>query len=78
VVPDVAAGLVLRVHQLSVDFDVEDASVAPDLLDPDSELLLDRGRQTGGYRIVVSDSAEGDDDLHELLRGRRLDRVYGF
>jgi hypothetical protein len=80
VVPDVAAGLVLRVHQLSVDLDVEDASVARDLPDPDSELLLDRCRQTGGNRIVVSDLAEGDDHLHELLlvRGRRLDRVDAF
>jgi hypothetical protein len=57
-------GLVLGVHQLVIDLDVEDALVA--LLDfgVDAVALLELGRQTGGRREVVSLGAVGDPDLH--------------
>ena len=44
--------------------DVEDPAVPFDQLCLDSQLLLDKSRQTGGPGIVVSDLAEFDGDLH--------------
>jgi hypothetical protein len=67
VVADVAPGPVLRPDQVPVDRHVEDAAVAGDEPGLDLEFLLDRGRQTGGDGIVVSDAAVLDGDLHDPL-----------
>ena len=64
-----AARLVLRVDELSVDDDVEDATVALDQLRIDIHRLLDLGRQTGGLWKVVSAHAVLDRDLHLVLPG---------
>ena len=63
------AGLLLGEDQLIADRDLEDASVAPDQLGLDAELLLELVRQTGGTGVVVSDGAVLDDDVsgHPLL-----------
>ncbi len=57
-------GLVLAVDQLAADSDVEDSAGALDQFGVDSELLLDRFRQTGGFRVVVSLHAVLDGHLH--------------
>jgi hypothetical protein len=62
-----AARLVLGEDLLSVDDDVEDPATAGNQLRLDSERLLQRGRQTGGRGQVVSTSAVGDDDVHEVF-----------
>jgi hypothetical protein len=58
--------IVLREDLPAVDDDVEDAAAPLDELGRDARLLLDRGRQTGGLRLVVSLHAVGDRDLHRL------------
>ena len=58
----------LAVDQLAIGDDIEDASSAGDERRLDAESLLDRGRQTGGLRFVVSLHAVGDADFHESLR----------
>jgi hypothetical protein len=67
VVLDVASGRVLRIEKLAVRSDVEDASIARDELDVDSEFFVNRFRQTGGNRIVVSDLAKFDRDVQQNL-----------
>jgi len=42
--------LVFREDRLAIGLDVEDAVRPFDELDVEAELLLDRGRQTGGLR----------------------------
>ena len=49
-----SAGLLLAVDQPAVDFNVEDAPAAFDEFGGDVEFGLDRVRQTGGLRRVVS------------------------
>jgi GNAT superfamily N-acetyltransferase len=61
-----AMRLVLGEDLLSVGDDVEDAAVAGDDLDPQPELSLNRGRQTGGLWPVVSTDAIGDGDVHTV------------
>jgi len=56
-----SAGFLLAVDQLAVDFDVEDSPAALDEFDGDVEFGLDRVRQTGGLRRVVS--------LYAILNG---------
>lgn len=56
--------LVLAEDPRAVDDDVEDAVAAPYQLGLHPELLLDRGRQTGGLRQVVSTPAVVNGDLH--------------
>ena len=55
------AGFFLAVDQLAVDFDVEDSPAALDEFGGDVEFGLDRVRQTGGLRRVVS--------LYAILNG---------
>lgn len=55
-------------HQFSVQFDLEDAAVGGDQLRLQTELLLDGVRQTGGARLVVSNLAVFNGDLHVDLR----------
>ncbi len=61
-----AEGLVLRVDELPVEGDVEDAAVPALEVSGQPELLLDGGLQTGGLGVVVSFGAVGDQDLHTL------------
>ena len=56
-----SAGFLLAVDQLAVDFDVEDSPAALDEFDGDVEFGLNRIRQTGGLRRVVS--------LYAILNG---------
>ena len=49
---------------LPIDLHVEDAARSLDQLGLDAEALLDRGRQTGGLRCIVSRDTVGDADLH--------------
>ncbi len=59
-----AAGLLLAVDQLAINFDVENAATALDHLDCDAELILDRVRQTGGLGRVVSLYTIFDGNVH--------------
>jgi hypothetical protein len=54
---------VLGEDEVAVDAHVEDPDGALHDLGPEAEPLLDRVRQTGGPREVVSDRAVFDDDL---------------
>ncbi len=56
-----SAGFLLAVDQLAVGFDVEDSPAALDEFGGDVEFGLDRVRQTGGLRRVVS--------LYAILNG---------
>jgi hypothetical protein len=62
--------VVLAEDSLAVDDHVEDAVVTPNQLGLLAELLLDRGRQTGGLRQVVSAPAVVDGDLHAFPIGQ--------
>ncbi len=64
-----APGLVLRVDAGAVGHDVEDAVGAFDQLGLDTELLLQRGRQTGGLGKEVSSAAVGDGHVHDGSSG---------
>jgi len=57
-------GSVSAVNELTVSLYVEDPAAAPDQFDLDVMVLLDRGRQTGGCRLVVSFSTVLDADFH--------------
>jgi hypothetical protein len=57
----------LGVDERPVDHDVEDAAGALRELRLDPERLFQLGRQTGGPRLVVSDDAVGDLDVHRGL-----------
>ena len=59
-----------------IDDDVEDAVAAPHQLGREAELFLDRGRQTGGLRQVVSTPAVVDGDLHEASIGTQRASAY--
>jgi hypothetical protein len=59
--------LVLGEKQLSVGDDVEHAAAPLDERGLVAGLSCDVGRQTGGLRLVVSDAAVGDRDLHRCL-----------
>ena len=62
-----AAGFRLRVDRASVDDYVEHAAAAANQLGLDADFLLDRGRQTGGLREVVSGAAVRDGDVHRQI-----------
>jgi len=51
--------------ELAVGDDVELTAGARDDVGVDAERLLDRGRQTGGLRQVVSNLAVADRHLHD-------------
>ncbi len=59
------SGLVLRIDQLAVDFDIEDAASAFVQLGIHPRLCFDRVRQTDGLRGVVSLHAVRDRDPHD-------------
>ncbi len=59
-----SAGFLLAVDQLTVDFDVEDAPAALDELGVDVEFGLNRIRQTGGLRCIVSLYAIFNGNVH--------------
>ncbi len=59
-----SAGFLLAVDQLAIDFDVEDSPAALDEFGVDVEFGLNRVRQTGGLRRVVSLYAILDGNLH--------------
>jgi hypothetical protein len=66
----VAAGRLLRVDELAVDDDLEDAASRRDeeeLGDGVFELLEDLGRQTDGLIEVASNRAVFDRDLHDVV-----------
>jgi hypothetical protein len=56
--------VVLREHLLTVGSDEKDPAAPPLDLALDSELVLDRSRQTGGPREVISNAAVVDADVH--------------
>ena len=62
-----AAFFLLGEDRLAVDADDEDAAAAADELTVDAELLLQRGRQTGGPGKVVSNAAVVDANVHRVL-----------
>jgi hypothetical protein len=57
----------LREEQLAVGHDIEDARVSHDQLGFDVELIANRGRQTGGLRLVVSTPAVRDGQTHGII-----------
>ena len=57
-------GLVLRVDELAVDVDVEDAAGTLDEKRLRAECVLDLGSQTDRYGLVASGGAVGDRDVH--------------
>ena len=59
-------GFVLAVNQFPIDLYVEDAPGPLNQFGLDAVLLLDRGRQTGGLRQVVSLHTVFDADLHSV------------
>jgi hypothetical protein len=75
-----AAGLVLAVNELAIGLYVEDSAATLDELDLGVMVLLDRGRQTGGLRFVVSFATVLDADFHEFppdfLLGIVAERVH--
>jgi len=54
----------LREDRDAIDDHIEDTPASTDQLRVESERLADFGRQTGGPRKVVSNSAVVDLDLH--------------
>ena len=58
------AGFLLAVDQISIGFNVEDSPAALDEFGVDVEFGLNRVRQTGGLRRVVSLYAILDGNLH--------------
>jgi len=62
-----AAGFLLRIDFPAVEDHVEDTSAAFNQLGFAACLLLDRIRQTGGLRMIVSLHAIRDGDLHRVL-----------
>ena len=64
-----ASCLGLGEDQFLVRYDVKDSTAAAYEFTLDAGLVADRGRQTGGLGEIISLSAVGDADLHELLLG---------
>ena len=54
------------IDQVPIHNDVEDAAAALDQFGLDARCILDRVRQTGGLRGVVSLHAVSDADFHSL------------
>jgi hypothetical protein len=68
----VAPDLFLGKHHLAVDGNVEHAAGGLDQLDLDAGKLPPKlRRQTGGARLIVSNDAILDVDLHRSLSSRR-------
>jgi hypothetical protein len=70
----VSAGRLLRIDQVAVDDDLEDATTGRDqgdVVDRVLELFEDLGRQTDGLVEVASNGAVFDGDLHPRLRDGR-------
>ena len=55
-------------HQVAVDRDLEDPVLALDQLNRGSKLVLQLGRQPGGPRLVISNHAVFDRNIHVRLR----------
>lgn len=66
-----ASRFMLRIDPGSVDDDIEDAAARADQFSLDAAGFANRGRQTGGLGLEVSDAAVGDRDLH----GRRVPQL---
>lgn len=64
------AGLVLAVEQLSIAPDVENAAGAFDEHSLHTDLVFDQCRQTGGFGVVVSNTAIRDGDFHTFSSSR--------
>jgi hypothetical protein len=58
---------VFRKQQLAVHRDIENPAVSAGQFRLDPQFALERGRQTGGLREVVSTTAVLDRDLHRLM-----------
>ena len=54
----------LRENEVAVDDDIEDASATDDQIRGRAEIRFELGRQTDGFRLVVSSAAISDRDLH--------------
>ena len=61
----------LAEHHLVTGLDVENSAATLDQLCVDPEFILDRGRQTGGLRKVVSLRAVRDAHFHERSPTKR-------
>lgn len=60
------ASLVLAIDEITVDDDVKDAAPPFDQLRLNVVLGFDRGRQTGGFGLIVSLNAVGNAHLHDV------------
>jgi hypothetical protein len=58
--------LALREHELAVPSDLEGAALPFDQLGLDTQVFLERVRQTGGSRQVVSSDAILDGHVHDV------------
>ena len=58
------AGLMFRIHEFSIDMDVENTSAAAHELGGAPEALVDFGCQTDSRGFIVSLHAVGDRDFH--------------
>jgi len=73
VVSGKSIGLMLGIDQVSVHDDIENSSAPFDQFCFDTSGILNRVRQTGGLRRVVSLDAVGDADRHfEFIRYQKL------
>lgn len=61
-----AADVVFAPDLRAIDMDVKNAALAFDHLGVDAELVVNRLRQTGGSRVVVSLHAVFDADFHDV------------
>jgi len=57
-------------HQVALDRDLEDPVLTLDQLNPSPELVLQLGRQPGGPRLVISNNAVLDRNIHAHLHAR--------
>jgi len=67
VMPWKATGLMLTENQLAIVFDIEDSAGTCDEFRFDSFRIFDCGRQTDGFRRVVSYDAIDDLDSHTVV-----------
>jgi hypothetical protein len=63
-VPRKLTRLILRIDELAIDGDIEDAAIAFDQLRGLPRMSANRFRQTGGLRLVVSLHAVRDRNRH--------------
>jgi len=58
-------------YEISIHRDLEDPVLTLDQLDCGSKLVIQLGRQPGGPRLVISNNAVFDRNIHTLLHVRK-------